>query len=378
MSKKILALFLVLTLTLSVSGAAFAAADGSGAPAAPEIPYTEMHVECKSGDLTLRGVLTLPLGYTEGDKVPIVILSHGFMSDIFEFAFAPFSLAYALADAGYASVRFSFGGTGESDGEFKDMTIASEVADLNAIIDYVKALDCVDTDNIFLQGNSFGGVVTALTAPGRADDINAVCLWFPAMSMCDDARGGHVQDVEFDVDNVPETLDVRGWTVGKGLIEEELALDPYAPAAEYTGDVLILHGAADDLVPIASSEKLADMYENAVLIPIEGGGHGFYDPDTNAAASGAMIEFLDAHLKGEAAEPSETPTAAPTADPTEVPTADPTTAPTDTVTEPAGTTEEVPKTGGPSNAGLLAAILVVSLCGAAATAVSFRRSRNEH
>lgn len=282
--RKLLVMLLTLAMVLSVICPVIALADDGEL-----IPRHTENVECKRDVLTLRGILTMP-DYYEGDKLPMVILSHGFMSSNREMANA----ANSLAGAGYASVRFDFGGSASSDGEFVNMTTWTEVDDLNAILDYVETLDFVDLDNIFLSGNSFGGVVTALTAPQRAGEINSICLWYPAMSMCDDARGGHVQDVEYDPNNLPDTLNVHGYTVGKAFLEANIALDPYVPASEYKGDVLILHGTADNLVPISASEKLVDVLESATLVPVQGGGHGFWGASFNAGIT-EMIKFLDAH-----------------------------------------------------------------------------------
>lgn len=56
----------------------------------------------------------------------------------------------------------------------------TEVADLNAVVDMIKTLDFVDTDNIFLLGRSQGGFVSALTAAQREDDIQGMVLFYPA------------------------------------------------------------------------------------------------------------------------------------------------------------------------------------------------------
>lgn len=253
-------------------------------------PAERSQVECQRDGMTLRGTMFVP-EIIGDEKIPMVILSHGFMSSQWEM----WNLAGALQRAGYASVCFDFMGSGQSDGQFVNMTTWTEVADLNAIIDYVKTLDFVDTDNIFLSGNSFGGVVTALTAVERAADLNAICLWYPAMSMCDDARNGYVQATQFDPNNIPDTLQVGRYTVGREFLEININLYPTELAVAYTDDVLILHGTADNLVPYTSSVDLAEKYESAELVPVEGGGHGFWGPVFNSAAP-VMIEFLDAHV----------------------------------------------------------------------------------
>ena len=64
---------------------------------------------------------------------------------------------------------------------------------------------------------------------------------------------------------------------------------------------LLIHGDADELVPLANSETLAaTLQETGVtheLLVIEGGDHGFRDPDHRAAATTAMVAWFSQHLR---------------------------------------------------------------------------------
>ena len=53
--------------------------------------------------------------------------------------------AQRLEQCGIASARFDFMGSGESDGELVEMSLRSECADADRILDFVKTLDFVDT-----------------------------------------------------------------------------------------------------------------------------------------------------------------------------------------------------------------------------------------
>ena len=95
--------------------------------------------------------ITLPNGFdTEKDRCPMVVLMHGFMSNK---GMHPMPmLAKALASVGIASIRFDFNAHGQSEGEFIDMTLANEVADAKAVVEYVHTLPYV-TD-VALMGHS--------------------------------------------------------------------------------------------------------------------------------------------------------------------------------------------------------------------------------
>ena len=116
--------------------------------------------------------LLLPRG--EG-PFPLVILAHGFNgnSDKVE----PYAMAYA--ENGIASCVFDFIGGGEgsrSDGSIRDMSVLTEAADLNAVIDSLKQRKEFDPTRIFLFGRSQGGFVAAYVAEERPQDIRAVQL----------------------------------------------------------------------------------------------------------------------------------------------------------------------------------------------------------
>ena len=65
--------------------------------------------------------------------------------------------------------------------------------------------------------------------------------------------------------------------------------------------ILLIHGDADELVPLANSEILtAALQETGVtheLLVIEGGDHGFRNPDHRAEATTAMVAWFNQHLR---------------------------------------------------------------------------------
>ena len=136
-------------------------------------------VEIESRNLTLRGCCTsIILG-----KVPVVCIFHGFTGTKVEPHFIFVKLSRRLEKAGIASLRFDFGGSGESDGDFEDMTILTELEDAKAILDYAKSLPFADAERIGVVGLSMGGTVASLLAGERKEDVAALCLWAPAGDM---------------------------------------------------------------------------------------------------------------------------------------------------------------------------------------------------
>ena len=131
-------------------------------------------VEIESRNLTLRGMLHIP--DNAPGKVPVVCIFHGFTGTKVEPHFIFVKLSRRLEKTGIASLRFDFGGSGESDGDFEDMTILTELDDAKAILDYAKSLPFADAERIGVVGLSMGGTVASLLAGDRKEEVAALCL----------------------------------------------------------------------------------------------------------------------------------------------------------------------------------------------------------
>jgi len=59
----------------------------------------------------------------------------------------------------------------------------------------------------------------------------------------------------------------------------------------YDGNVLIIHGSNDSIVPISYSKWDVDPYTSAELVVLDGAGHGFYGTDRDEAAE-SILDFV--------------------------------------------------------------------------------------
>ena len=254
--------------------------------------WTEIEISCSSGGHTLRGTMTCPKEISE--EMPVAILLHGLCTDR---SWCD-DMAWCLAEHGIVSVRFDYYGTGESDGEETDMSVSTELRDTVAILDYVEGLKFTDRDNIFLVGKSMGGLEALLTADARGEEINALCLFYPALVLPDSVRHGYLlgSTFTFDPGNLPETLAASSYTFGRSYLSEMAALDIDSIAGKCRNPVLIIHGDADYVAPISYSEAVAEKYDNYTLHVMPGGGHGF-GMDREYYALDDMVHFIERNLK---------------------------------------------------------------------------------
>ena len=250
-----------------------------------ERAYRAEELTLKIGDDDIYGVMYLPL--EEKETYPTVILSHGFggTADTCK----PYCEIFAAN--GYACYALDFRGGGNnsrSSGSTTEMSVLTEAADLTAVLEQVRALDYVDESQVFLWGESQGGFVSSYVAANRPDDVKALILYYPAFVLQDDAREKYPNPNE-----IPEVEDVWGTRLGAVYNLDAMSFDIYEVIGNYKGDVLIVHGDKDEVVPLSYSERAVTVYESANLVVFEGGGHGFWDRVDEAAAY--SLEFLQAH-----------------------------------------------------------------------------------
>ena len=111
----------------------------------------------------LRGMIHKP--GTGARRVPGVVFFHGFTGDRMESHWIFIKCARALAKAGIAALRFDFYGSGESDGEFREVTLQSEIADAKSAVNFFRKQKGIDGGRLGICGLSMGGAVAATVAP---------------------------------------------------------------------------------------------------------------------------------------------------------------------------------------------------------------------
>lgn len=247
-------------------------------------------VELVVNGKTLRGMYHQPAG--EG-PFPTVLLFHGFGGNKLEPHRIFLKLSRALAAAGIAALRFDFSGSGESDGDFEEMTFSSEVREAEAILDYALSLPATDRKRVGAIGLSLGGGVTVALASRRPEELQGLVLWAAAETgvVVQAFRqrmeeGGYYQDER-------GCFDMGGLWVNGSFLEDMEKWDLPASAGRFPGPVLIIHGSADGLVPVETAYKYQRAFaENPELVIIEGADHTFNRHDWEKQVLQKTVEFF--------------------------------------------------------------------------------------
>lgn len=203
------------------------------------------------------GVLNIPDGV---QSPPVVLLLHGFTGQKNEFPLAGseqglFSFtANKLAEAGIASLRIDFVGSGESDGAWEDTTFSSQINDAVTAFDHLKTLKSINADSIGIVGYSQGGLVASHLAAQRPE-ASAVVLWAPVtnpMSTYSNIMGAEKIDEAIKSDDdtpITAQLSWGGETKLKPAFFQQLPVtSPIGAVAKYRGPLQIIVGKQETVV----------------------------------------------------------------------------------------------------------------------------------
>ncbi len=216
----------------------------------------------------LHGIVDLP--DRPGER-PAVVICHGFKA-FMEWGFYP-PLAELLVQRGFVVVRFNFSGSGMVSGEdrvsdlegFRTNTFSREQADLRTILGAVGttlAPGRADPERLGLFGHSRGGAAAILTAgsPEWRDRIGALVTW-SAIATLDrvsgEERAAWRRDGQITVVNSRTGQELPiGVVVLDDLEAHREALDVTKAAGRVGAPWLIVHGEADETVPVREARRL--------------------------------------------------------------------------------------------------------------------------
>jgi len=254
----------------------------------------ERYVELARPSGRMRGMLHLPDRPGFRPPWPGVVLYHGFTGSRMEARFLFVSFSRLLARHGIASARFDFMGSGESDGEFQDMTLSGEIADARAVLDWFGRVRGVDSRRLMLLGLSAGGSIAGYVAGERGEQVRGLVLWAPAGEISERIRDRE-QAWREAAASVPvrDPLDYGGLRIGPRYVGDAAQLQVLQRSAAFPGPVLVAFGTADPVVPPEVARRYGELYgSRARLIAIQGAGHVFEGAAWREELFGHSLGFL--------------------------------------------------------------------------------------
>lgn len=251
-------------------------------------------MELEVGGKILRGMFHLP---EEGDMFPTVIMFHGFTGHKLESHRMYVKFSRILCGKGIAVARFDFSGSGESDGDFEEMTFFGEVYEGEAILSYIRSLPTTDPGRIGLLGLSMGGAVASVVAGRNPHDIKTLVLWSAAdiEVMKDIFRAKKANGAAFCDER--GCYDIAGLWLNPNFYDDLTRWDTYEEIAKFQGKTLIVHGKEDETVPVATARRYYEaLGERAESVIIEGADHTYNRHDWENTLFRETSRFLVAEL----------------------------------------------------------------------------------
>lgn len=244
--------------------------------------YKIEYQEIKTPQGILRGLYTTP---TQGKK-NIVLMFHGFTGHKNENGFLFKQITSDLVEKGYATLRFDFMGSGDSDGDFKDMTFLTEVMDAKEIIK--RTLELNNNKPFILLGFSCGGAISGFLANEYQDNIEKLILLSPAGNM------NLIAKMKFDTLKMDKdgNVDLGGYCLNIKFLKSFDNLNLYQNLEKFTKPTLICHGEEDTSVPIAYGKKYHKIIPNNEFHKIKGSPHCYTKVELRTEVRNYIKEFL--------------------------------------------------------------------------------------
>lgn len=208
------------------------------------------------GNLDIEGLLTYPVGYQEGKRYPLIVISHGGPPSNFSQSFIASPGHYpiaAFASRGYAVLRSNVRG---STGYGKTFRYANygdwgggDFHDMMAGVDKVIEMGVADPERLGIAGWSYGGYMTswAITQTHR---FKAASIGAPVTDLA--SMNGTADMWTF----TPDYMHAESWESPEVYIKHS----PVYNAKGVTTPSLIQQGSNDTVVPLGQGEE----YYNAL------------------------------------------------------------------------------------------------------------------
>jgi len=248
--------------------------------------YTIIQKDVYRNSKKIYGELYVP----ESNRFPVAIFCHG-LGGVHE---GSRDFAEVLSSRGIAVYIFDFmGGSYESksDGTTIEMSVLTEAADLEAVIDELKKDERISS--IFLIGKSQGAFVSTIVASRRPEQIAGLIGLYPGFILAE-----AVEEEMKKFDKIPETYELLWLKVGSIYINDLLKTPIYDMMKDYNGDVLLIHGDRDEIVTTESVEKAHKSFPNSRLVVLKDAVHGFHGPERTRVIE-MVLEFIENHMKSD-------------------------------------------------------------------------------
>jgi dipeptidyl aminopeptidase/acylaminoacyl peptidase len=266
----------------------------------PPIGRTEV-IKWKSKDgKEIEGLLTYPVGYETGQRVPLILNIHGGPAGVFMQTFLGGRGVYPLATfsaRGYAILRPNPRGSSGYGTEFRRANTRDwgfgDYEDLMSGVDRVIEMGVADTNRLGVMGWSYGGFMTSWIVT-QTSRFKAASAGAPVTNLM--SFNGTADIPAF----IPDYFGGQFWEI----LDVYQKHSPIFNVKGVTTPTMIQHGEADVRVPISqgyefyNALKVKGVPARMIVFPRQ--PHGLTEPKMQLAAMKANLEWFEKHIGSQA------------------------------------------------------------------------------
>ncbi|MEM1507507.1 MAG: alpha/beta fold hydrolase [Candidatus Bathyarchaeia archaeon] len=254
-------------------------------------------VAFKNKGQQIIGILHKPDNIKPHEKVPGIVMFHGFTGNRSEAHRLFVQIARGLSSYGFIVLRFDFRGSGDSDGDFEDMTLPEEVSDAERAVTFLLRQRNVDGERVGVIGLSMGGRVAAILA-SKDERIKFAVLYSPALSPLKERFLSLMNKEALRRLESGEPIEVSsGWYLKKAFFETIDYVVPLDIMGKIRVPILIIHGDRDEVIPVEESvkayERIKGLNEKNELYIVKGGDHTFSKREHTLEVLKKTVEWLN-------------------------------------------------------------------------------------
>jgi dipeptidyl aminopeptidase/acylaminoacyl peptidase len=266
----------------------------------PAVGKTEV-IRWKSKDgKEIEGLLTYPVNYQAGQRVPLILNIHGGPAGVFVQTFVGSRGVYPLAtfsSRGYAILRPNPRGSSGYGVEFRRANTKDwgfgDYQDLMTGVDRVIEMGVADPDRLGVMGWSYGGFMTSWVVT-QTNRFKAASAGAPVTNLM--SFNGTADIPAF----IPDYFGGQFWEV----LDVYQKHSPIFNVKSVTTPTMIQHGEADVRVPISqgyefyNALKVKGVPTRMIVLPRQ--PHGPNEPKMQLAAMDANLEWFEKYIGGKA------------------------------------------------------------------------------
>ncbi len=255
-------------------------------------------VKWKSKDgRAVEGLLTYPVGFKMGTKVPLIVNIHGGPAGVFQQSYLGGRGVYPLATfaaRGYAILRPNPRGSSGYGTEFRRSNMkdwgGGDYEDIMTGVDKVIEMGVADANKLGVMGWSYGGYMTS-TIVTKTKRFKAASAGAPVTNLM--SFNGTADIPAF----IPDYFGGQSWEIPEVYSKHSAMFN----VKGVTTPTLIQHGDADIRVPISqgyefyNALKLQGVPTRMIVLPRQ--PHGPTEPRMQLAAMQSNLDWFEKYLK---------------------------------------------------------------------------------